>query len=148
MAKRFIDGQEVTSSAFLEAVGTVSESGGVPTGAIIESGSNANGNYIKYADGTMICTKRESITLDINLSNNVLYRSGEVSARSFPATFSSIPVTHISIEGGGDGNISWIVSDATTAPTVSAWGSFQVIDTSSATAVTYFYCFMAIGRWY
>jgi hypothetical protein len=36
-------------------VGTVSESGGVPTGAIIESGSNANGYYTKWADGTMIC---------------------------------------------------------------------------------------------
>ena len=25
--------------------------------SVVESGSNANGNYIKYADGTMICTK-------------------------------------------------------------------------------------------
>lgn len=36
-------------------LGTVSQSSGVPTGAIIESGSNANGHFIKYADGTMIC---------------------------------------------------------------------------------------------
>jgi hypothetical protein len=39
-------------------LGTVSESSGVPTGAIIESGSNANGEFVKYADGTMICTGR------------------------------------------------------------------------------------------
>lgn len=39
-------------------LGTVSQSGGVPTGAIIESGSNANGRYVKYADGTLICTRR------------------------------------------------------------------------------------------
>jgi hypothetical protein len=38
-------------------LGTVSESSGVPTGAIIERGSNANGEFVKYADGTMICTK-------------------------------------------------------------------------------------------
>lgn len=38
-------------------LGTVSQSGGVPTGAIIESGSNANGKYVKFADGTMICRK-------------------------------------------------------------------------------------------
>ena len=25
---------------------------------VVESGSNANGEYIKYADGTMICTKK------------------------------------------------------------------------------------------
>ena len=37
-------------------LGTVSQSGGVPTGAVIEAGSNANGNYTKYADGTMICS--------------------------------------------------------------------------------------------
>lgn len=36
-------------------LGTVSQSGGVPTGAIIERGSNSNGEYVKFADGTMIC---------------------------------------------------------------------------------------------
>ncbi len=35
-------------------LGTVSQSGGVPTGAIIERGSNANGEYVKFADGTLI----------------------------------------------------------------------------------------------
>ena len=38
------------------AVGTVSQSGGNPTGAIMEQGSNANGEYIRFADGTQICT--------------------------------------------------------------------------------------------
>ncbi len=36
-------------------LGTVSQSGGVPTGAIIERGSNANGEYVRYADGTQRC---------------------------------------------------------------------------------------------
>ena len=33
-------------------LGTVSQSGGIPTGAIIERGSNANGEYVRFADGT------------------------------------------------------------------------------------------------
>lgn len=37
-------------------LGTVSQSAGVPTGAVIERGSNANGGYVKYADGLLICT--------------------------------------------------------------------------------------------
>ena len=37
-------------------VGVVSQSGGVPTGAVIERGSNANGTYVRFADGTQICT--------------------------------------------------------------------------------------------
>ena len=36
-------------------LGTASETGGVPTGAIIESGSNSDGEYTKYADGTINC---------------------------------------------------------------------------------------------
>lgn len=35
-------------------VGPVSQSVGVPTGAILERGSNANGQYTKFADGTVI----------------------------------------------------------------------------------------------
>ena len=37
-------------------LGTVSQSAGVPTGAVIERGANANGEYAKFADGTLICT--------------------------------------------------------------------------------------------
>ena len=35
-------------------VGTVSQSGGIPTGAVVERGSNANGEYVRFADGTQI----------------------------------------------------------------------------------------------
>ncbi|WP_303698689.1 phage tail protein [Pseudomonas aeruginosa] len=46
-------------------LGTVSQSGGVPTGAIIERGSNANGEYVRFADGTQICTNsNRAITAD------------------------------------------------------------------------------------
>lgn len=37
-------------------LGIVSQSAGVPTGAIIERGSNANGDYVRFADGTLMCT--------------------------------------------------------------------------------------------
>lgn len=36
-------------------VGTVSQSAGVPTGGIIEKGSNANGSYVRFADGSQLC---------------------------------------------------------------------------------------------
>ncbi|MDJ0820331.1 MAG: DUF2793 domain-containing protein [Paracoccaceae bacterium] len=41
-------------------VGTVSQSAGVPTGAVIERGGNANGNYVRWADGTQICTNNNA----------------------------------------------------------------------------------------
>ncbi|WP_323038236.1 DUF2793 domain-containing protein [Gemmobacter sp.] len=37
-------------------LGSVSQTGGLPTGALVETGSNANGRYTRWADGTQICT--------------------------------------------------------------------------------------------
>ncbi|MEY8831018.1 DUF2793 domain-containing protein [Sedimentitalea sp. XS_ASV28] len=39
-----------------ELLGPVSETGGTPTGAVIERGSNGHGDYVRWADGTQICT--------------------------------------------------------------------------------------------
>lgn len=47
--------------------------GSVDEGAIIERGSNANGNYVKLADGTLICYSRKSIQLDTWTSVGSLY---------------------------------------------------------------------------
>lgn len=43
-------------------LGAVSQSGGVPAGAVIERGSNANGEYVRFADGTQICTSVFDVT--------------------------------------------------------------------------------------
>lgn len=37
-------------------LGTVSETGGTPTGAVIERGTANGGTYVRWADGTQICT--------------------------------------------------------------------------------------------
>lgn len=64
-------------------LGTVSQSGGVPTGALIERDSGANGAYVRLADGTQICT--HTLTLERVAGNqvNLLW--------TFPAAFSSAP---------------------------------------------------------
>lgn len=56
------------------AVGALGQSGGVPTGALIERGSNANGSYTRWADGTQICWNAAGITTN-------------------PAAFSDTPVS-------------------------------------------------------
>lgn len=47
---------QLKSAAVADIVGTISVSGGTPSGAIFEKGSNANGTYIKLADGTLIAS--------------------------------------------------------------------------------------------
>lgn len=63
-------------------VGTVSQSSGLPTGAIFERGSNANGDYIKFADGTMIC--RISFTSLVAMDANQIKDLGTA---NLPASF-------------------------------------------------------------
>lgn len=44
-------------------LGTVSEASGTPTGAVIERGSNADGEFVKFADGTLICTRLAEVSV-------------------------------------------------------------------------------------
>ena len=70
-------------------LGTVGLSSGIPTGAVIETGTNANGTYTRFADGTQICTR--TIPDQAVSSTSViygLYRSDLLSA-PFPAAFAS-----------------------------------------------------------
>lgn len=43
-------------------LGALGQSGGVPTGAIIERGSNSNGSYVRFADGTQLCMAKVTWT--------------------------------------------------------------------------------------
>lgn len=73
-------------------LGVVAQSGGIPTGAIIESGSNANGRYTKYADGTMICTNYiDNPGLSQRISFPAAYK--DVYATVLPTSTSPTPVT-------------------------------------------------------
>jgi hypothetical protein len=70
-----------------DILGAVSQSGGVPTGAVIERGSNSNGEYVRFADGTQICSQRiTGIAIDSSFGTGGLFRSNTFSW-TFPATF-------------------------------------------------------------
>lgn len=64
-------------------LGTVSQTAGVPTGALIQKGSNANGRYRREADGEQIC--RQILTLSYS-STSLLS-----AVWTFPAVFQSPP---------------------------------------------------------
>ena len=125
------------------SVGTVSQSGGVPTGAIIERGSNANGEYVKFADGTMICVSTNRSLVFENASNMR-------TTWTYPASFASISFVtgnlissalgitrQFSQIGAYDRNTTWAyVSALSLAQFVSGDAALGTMD-----------CY-AIGRWY
>ncbi|WP_322883933.1 pyocin knob domain-containing protein [Sinorhizobium medicae] len=77
----------------LPVVGNASNSAGFPAGAIIERGSNANGEYVRFADGTQICWGTGTINVSTTLNNHFGSSSGaSVTGNaliSFPAAFSN-----------------------------------------------------------
>ncbi|MFL1916318.1 prophage tail fiber N-terminal domain-containing protein [Plesiomonas shigelloides] len=84
-------------------VGDVSQIGGVPTGAIIQTGTNGNGRYIKYADGTLVNFCQITV-LPTGISQNF------IASTPWPHSFIASP-DHVSftiIGTDGNGNISGI----------------------------------------
>ncbi len=122
-------------------LGAVTEAAGVPTGAIIERGSNANGEYIKFADGTMICQHTISWVTGVNFLINSVYISSSSTTWTFPATFSSPPQPVPSMSSSSRIVLSASSSLTTSADIVAAY--WQSLPSTTLTIdVT------AIGRWF
>ncbi len=126
-------------------VGAVSVSGGgTPTGSIIEKGSNANGQYVKYADGTLICWRTWTTT---TLAIDGAYGDLFIGALSwaYPSAFvGELPSVNCSYLKWGT-SASWPALSALSLTST----SIRVYDiqsrpagTGTAISVT------AIGRWY
>lgn len=119
-------------------LGTVSQAGGVPTGAIIERGSNANGEYVRWADGTQICTYNVA-GAQTTVDYGGLYRCSLT--WTFPAPFVTAP----SISGGGvDQSVPGWVGGSEGNGYVASIAYFTISATVTATNIR----FIAIGRWY
>ncbi|MCG7626061.1 hypothetical protein [Epibacterium sp. Ofav1-8] len=124
-------------------LGTVSESGGTPTGAVVERGSNANGEYVRFADGTQICISPDFASVDVTTATGAIYRNASPLAWTFPATFS-----------GGAGSVTGAVTSMGNSQT--HWGSFRVLGFADAditvfapsAATNRTVRAMAVGRWF
>ncbi|RYJ63257.1 hypothetical protein [Pseudomonas songnenensis] len=121
-------------------LGTVSQSAGVPTGAIIERGSNANGEYVRFADGTQICWRNNAESLTVDSVNGNLFRSSVEGTWMYPAAFSAAyPISGAAApETPAARWASYLAG--TTSLTYRHWGG-TTSPTIVATAV------IAIGRW-
>jgi hypothetical protein len=122
----------------LNILGTVSQTGGVPTGAVIERGSNANGDWVRYADGTQICTKTNLNTPTASTALGSIFRSGDITW-AYPVAFAAGPV----IAGDADNPDAW-VSTATPGTTSCV---MRVLAGTSKTATVAFRA-VATGRWF
>lgn len=121
-------------------LGTVSQSAGIPTGAIIERNNNLNGTYIRFADGTQICMAQFSGTSAVTTASGSSYVSVEL-GWTFPAAFAS---NYISFSGCviGTGACTFRLGGSLTTTTAQGRLHSSVSGTFNNPMI------MAIGRWF
>lgn len=67
----------------------------VASNPILESGSNDNGSYIKYFDGTLICYSKEKFTdLTIIAWTNTIGIVKSLNFKNFPIKFKGVPIVN------------------------------------------------------
>lgn len=108
-------------------IGTVSQSSGTPTGAIIESGSNSNGAYTRFADGTQICSNFSSVS--------------DTGTWTFPAVFSANPNVFAQPHGTTDRGVTQFGISTTAI-------SFYLWQTNGSTLASTNLQQLAYGRWF
>lgn len=117
--------QEIYSQASI--VGPVSQTAGKPTGAIIEQGSNANGSYVRFADGTQHCW------------NAAPTPGGEITW-THPVAFAAPPVTFLTVDATS-ARFATTKNRTSTSVKINVWSP----DASSAGNG---HRALAIGRWF
>lgn len=122
-------------------LGTVSQASGVPTGAVIERGSNANGEYVRYADGTQICWgTAPAITTPTATGSG--FQSSAIATVTYPSFFSGEPKVLPAGRYAGTGNRAWVTSNAVGAST------FSCVAHSFHSNGNCFVDYTAIGPWF
>ena len=140
-------GDTLPIGAIVEYSGTTVPQGyeKVSDNNIIESGSNDNGNWIKYNDGTMICTKKHTGTANVNVAlGSIFYNGYYAMAGDLPQNFIEAPyyyATNVESE--------WEIWGLQTKPvTTSKWATR--VDLMSATSQSdkpITITMIAIGKW-
>ena len=118
--------------------------------SVVESGSNNNGSWIKFADGTMICKFTQIINVAVNNAWGSLY-GGKFSVHDYPQEFIDIPEASITLVANNDGNYGgWIGNNGGTddiRPTKKNIGEFVMLRPTTNSNGIYKVQVIAIGKW-
>lgn len=106
-------------------------------------GSNDNGNYIKYIDGTLICYKKVSFSdLVVNGAWGQLYESTAVSLGNWPIAFIEAPITSVTpVSNNG------MFLQGHNAVTSTSAGSVWLTRGASSPGVSGYISVIGFGRW-
>lgn len=122
------------------ALGAVAFTSGANSGAIIERGSNANGEYVKFADGTMLCAITYVEAANLSTAAGAIFRTADLTW-NFPAAF--ISGSAPAIVGNYAPSRAWLgVVGAGPTQVIFNWLSSAVYNAAGNFAIL-----SAFGRW-
>jgi hypothetical protein len=104
---------------------------------VIERGTAAAGEFVRFADGTQICTSAGVTVPNASTASGALFRSA-ATAWTFPRAFAAAPAVSGSVQDGD----CWLSAETPTATAVSLRAVSSV---SKAAALPL--RVMAVGRW-
>lgn len=112
---------------------------------VVESGSNDNGNWIKFADGTMICYGNKNLSpITVDVAWGSMYESAnKYDFGSFPQEFKVVHSLSIMQK---DGPTVWLETLGNTTSNIElgkAWLCSPVIRTNVECVFSY----TAVGKW-
>lgn len=135
-------GGDTPRTAWIKANANFSELYGLTgKGGIIESGSNSNGTYVKYVDGSMECWGISANAVAINSSGGSVFHSGVAYGFNFAVGFSNVPSIVVSALTT-NGYYCWAAQDGGASTT-----GFACRGVSPANGVSCYLCYIAKGRW-
>ena len=109
---------------------------------IIESGSNANGKYIKFSDGTLICYGRAIMSFSINIAYGSVFRS-DIQSISLPYSFIDTNYV-VTLQGIAPVHVCYAVDDD---KSVNLFKFYPVGFVSQASVSSRNIGYMCIGKW-
>lgn len=123
--------------AAAQITGTVAQTGGVPTGAVMQRGFGSGGDFVRFADGTQICTASLQLGV-VTTALGALFQSAPV-LWTFPIAFAFAPM----VSGVTQTQGAWFTAALPTTTTVNVQGL-----SATSLAVGPLARLIAVGRWY
>ena len=114
--------------------------------SVVESGSNSNGSWIKYADGTMICTRSIEKQLPCTATWGSLFYGFDSDVYNFAQEFITPPLLYLFAYQRLDSSF-WLSNYYNTIITTTGFYNFAIMRPTSADNVAYTLNVLAIGRW-
>lgn len=116
------------------------------TKVINSSGSNSYGNWIKFEDGTMICTRTIAVTIDCTNSWGSLYYGQNNNKFNFAQSFIEPPILNLQYSVTGAMSFIPIVYSGIVIDK-DGFKRIEIARPNSVTNVGVKVYFIAIGKW-